>query len=65
MFIMSDNTRLTAHEEEQIRQRAYGIYLAREGQEGDEISDWLAAERELKESDEPQVKKARAAAASL
>jgi hypothetical protein len=52
--------------EEQIRQRAYEIYLSREGQEGDEVSDWLAAESELEESSEqePAVKKTRAAAAS-
>jgi hypothetical protein len=58
-FIMSENT-----SEEQIRQRAYEIYLARGGQEGDEVSDWLAAERELKESRQ-QGKKTRAAAVSL
>ena len=27
--------------EQQIRQRAYEIYLARGGQEGDEVSDWI------------------------
>ena len=42
--------------EEQIRDRAYEIYLARQDQEGDDVSDWLAAEREQ------QGKKARAAA---
>jgi hypothetical protein len=53
--------------EEQIRQRAYEIYLSREGQEGNEVSDWLSAENELKESSEqqPAAKKARAAVASL
>jgi hypothetical protein len=51
--------------EEQVRQRAYEIYLSREGQEGDQVSDWLAAECELKESnDKPEAKKARSAAAS-
>lgn len=39
----------TVPTEEQIRQRAYEIYLSR-GSEGDEISDWLMAERELIQS---------------
>ena len=34
-----------AHEE--IRGRAYEIYLERGGQPGDEMDDWLQAEREL------------------
>lgn len=33
---------------EQIRERAYGIYLARNGGPGDELQDWLDAERELR-----------------
>ena len=49
--------------DQQIRERAYEIYLARGGQQGDEVSDWLAAERELKDSNKPQ--KTRAATASL
>jgi hypothetical protein len=32
---------------EQIRQRAYEIYLARGGQRGDELQDWYEAERDL------------------
>jgi hypothetical protein len=32
---------------EQIRQRAYEIYLSRNGAPGDEVQDWLQAEREL------------------
>ncbi len=36
--------------EEQIRARAYEIYLAREGEPGDELSDWLKAEAELREA---------------
>lgn len=36
--------------EEQIRARAYEIYLAREGGPGDELSDWLKAEAELREA---------------
>ena len=32
---------------EQIRQRAYEIYVSRDGAPGDEVQDWLQAEREL------------------
>jgi len=32
---------------EQIRQRAYEIYVSRIGAPGDEVQDWLLAEREL------------------
>jgi hypothetical protein len=35
----------TSHEE--IRRRAYEIYLERGGLPGDELEDWLRAEREL------------------
>ena len=45
-----------AYIDQQIRERAYEIYLARGGQEGNAVSDWLAAEREQ------QGKKARVAA---
>lgn len=34
---------------EEIRQRAYEIYLARHGAPGDPVRDWLQAERELRE----------------
>ena len=33
--------------DEQIRRRAYEIHLERGGQPGDELADWLQAEREL------------------
>jgi hypothetical protein len=33
--------------EQQIRNRAYEIYLQRGGQSGYELEDWLQAEREL------------------
>lgn len=33
--------------EDAIRQRAYEIYSRRDGTPGDEVSDWLQAEREL------------------
>jgi Protein of unknown function (DUF2934) len=32
---------------EEIRRRAYEIYLERDGLPGDELDDWLRAEREL------------------
>ena len=32
---------------EQIQQRAYELYIARGGDEGNDIEDWLQAEREL------------------
>jgi hypothetical protein len=52
--------------EDKIRQRAYEMYQARGRQEGDEVSDWLAAEREFDASIESQgPKKARAATASF
>jgi len=34
--------------EEQIRERAYQIYLARNGAPGDPTADWYQAERELR-----------------
>lgn len=36
--------------EEAIRQRAFEIYLARRGEPGRELDDWLQAERELTEN---------------
>lgn len=36
---------------QQIRERAYEIYLSRGGQNGYELSDWLAAEREVTRAD--------------
>jgi len=33
--------------EQEIRDRAYQIYLKRGGQPGDQVEDWLQAEREL------------------
>lgn len=33
--------------EEEIRQRAYEIYLSRNGASGNEVEDWLQAEREI------------------
>ncbi len=35
---------------EQIRLRAYEIFMARGGTNGNEVSDWLEAERQLRDS---------------
>jgi hypothetical protein len=34
--------------DEQVRLRAYAIYLERGGQHGSELDDWLQAEREIR-----------------
>jgi hypothetical protein len=39
---------------EQIQQRAYELYLERGGAEGNDIEDWLQAERELGPTGEGQ-----------
>ena len=41
---------------EEIRIRAYEIYIERGGQPGHDLDDWLQAEREL----EPKVRRANA-----
>ena len=42
---------------EKIRIRAYEIYIARDGQPGDELSDWLQAEREIESRElEPKMR---------
>ncbi len=38
---------LDSTREQEIRDRAYEIYLQRGGQPGAEVEDWLQAEREL------------------
>jgi hypothetical protein len=38
----------TAPTEDQIRQRAYELYLARGAAAGNEVGDWLQAEQELR-----------------
>ena len=38
---------LQSTSEQEIRNRAYEIYLQRGGQSGHELEDWLQAEREL------------------
>jgi hypothetical protein len=41
---------LTGPTDEQIRARAYEIFLRRKGGPGDAHSDWVQAERELREA---------------
>jgi hypothetical protein len=41
--------------DQDIRNHAYGIYLQRGGQPGNELEDWLQAERELSPSSTPGV----------
>lgn len=46
-----EETRKTVQDarlEEEIRRRAYEIYLERNGSPGDEHQDWLIAEREVR-----------------
>jgi hypothetical protein len=38
--------------EEQIRDRAYELYLKRGGEDGSELDDWLQAEAEIQEERE-------------
>ena len=45
---ISKNCCTTMPTEEQIRARAYQIFLRRNGGPGDAHSDWVQAERELK-----------------
>lgn len=62
---MSNTSKSMLPTKEQISQRAYEIYLARGCEDGHDLSDWIEAERELSESNEPHTKKTRAAATSL
>jgi Protein of unknown function (DUF2934) len=43
---------------EQIQLRAYEIFLARRGAPGNQIEDWLQAERELAATSQPKARKA-------
>ena len=48
---------------EEIELRAYQIYIERGGAHGEEVEDWLQAERELVEKYGKPVQRAKAAAA--
>ena len=41
--------------EEQIRQRAHEIYLARGGSDGSDLDDWLQAEIEIQQALEDEA----------
>jgi hypothetical protein len=51
---MSDMSKSTLTTTDQIRERAYKIYLARGCEHGHDVSDWIEAERELTGSGEQQ-----------
>lgn len=51
---MSDANHKPAARDE-IEKRAYEIYLARGGQDGQDIADWVTAERELNESEQEPI----------
>jgi DUF2934 family protein len=42
-------TTAAAIDRDQCAQRAYELYLARGGEDGRDLEDWLTAERELRE----------------
>ncbi len=44
---MATGTTQAAPTKEQIEQRAYELYLQRGGEHGNDLADWLAAEKEL------------------
>src|SRR3954466_6559802 len=41
---------------DRLAQRAYELYLARGGEDGRDLEDWLAAERELLDREKPQTR---------
>ena len=45
------DTSPAARDRERIAMRAYELYLARGGSEGQALDDWLAAEREVRPSE--------------
>jgi len=51
--------------EEQIRQRAYEIFLARGAAPGQDIEDWLRAERELQASQSDRDHASRRSATAI
>lgn len=48
---------------EQIAQRAYELYLERGREDGHEVEDWIAAEKELTELAEARLAEPKALAA--
>ena len=45
----SNDSDRSAATDEQIRQRAYELYQERGGADGNEVDDWVRAEREIRE----------------
>ena len=45
---VAETVRLSENERRLIAARAYELFLARGGQGGDELADWLEAERQVK-----------------
>jgi hypothetical protein len=50
--------------DDQIRQRAYEIFLARGASDGQDVQDWLRAERELQAQNNRHQASARSTTAS-
>jgi hypothetical protein len=53
---VTEATQKTVHDarlEDEIRRRAYEIFLERNGSPGDECQDWLLAEREVRARRQP------------
>ena len=51
---MPDSRKVGLPADEQIRQRAYEIYVTRGCEDGRDLSDWLQAEQELSEATDDQ-----------
>jgi DUF2934 family protein len=49
---------------EMIERKAYELYLARGGEHGADVNDWLEAERQLRAEMEPPAKPSRTAPAT-
>ncbi len=61
--VMSDTNKVTPTKEE-IRRRAHELYEVRGRHAGQDVEDWIAAERELTEQGDAAAQKTRAAKAS-
>lgn len=59
---MSDTNKMTPTKEE-IQGKAYEVYEARGRQDGQDVDDWITAERELAEQSDRSAQKTRAAKA--
>ena len=49
---MTENKTVRIPTDEEIRERAYQIYLDRGREDGQDLADWLTARRELEQSTE-------------